>query len=139
MSRIAARFETLRRGGRVAFIPFITAGDPDAETSFAILERLPSAGADLIELGVPFSDPMADGPTIQASSLHALEAGMTVDGVLSLVRRFREKDLATPIILMGYFNPIHAHGVDRFVNDAAAAGVDGLITVDLPPEEDDIL
>jgi tryptophan synthase alpha chain len=139
MSRIAERFAELRRAGRAAFIPFITAGDPDEETSFAILERLPSAGAAVIELGVPFSDPMADGPAIQASSLRALEAGMTVNGVLGLVRRFREKDLATPIILMGYFNPIHAHGVERFVKEAAAVGVDGLITVDLPPEEDDVL
>jgi tryptophan synthase alpha chain len=139
MSRIAQRFAELRRAGRAAFIPFITAGDPDTETSFAILERLPSAGADLIELGVPFSDPMADGPAIQASSLRALETGMTVDGVLDLVRRFREKDLITPVVLMGYFNPIHAYGLERFVQEAAAAGVDGLITVDLPPEEDDML
>jgi tryptophan synthase alpha chain len=139
MSRIAQRFAELRHAGRAAFIPFITAGDPDQETSFTILERLPSTGADLIEIGVPFSDPMADGPAIQASSLRALEAGMTVDGVLGLVRRFREEDLATPIILMGYFNPIHAYGVERFVKEAAAVGVDGLITVDLPPEEDDVL
>jgi tryptophan synthase alpha chain len=139
VSRIAERFADLKRAGRAAFIPFITAGDPDAETSFAILERLPSAGADLIELGMPFSDPMADGPAIQASSLRALDAGMTVNGILDLVRRFRQKDRSTPIVLMGYFNPIHAHGVERFAANAASAGVDGLITVDLPPEEDVML
>jgi tryptophan synthase alpha chain len=139
MSRIAQRFAELKRAERAAFIPFITAGDPDVETSFAILERLPSAGADLIELGVPFSDPMADGPAIQASSLRALDAGMTVAGVLALVRRFRQTDRATPIVLMGYFNPLHAYGVERFAFDAACAGVDGLITVDLPPEEDEVL
>src|SRR2546423_8442626 len=124
MSRISRRFAELQRAGRAAFIPFITAGDPDAETSFAILERLPSAGADFIELGVPFSDPMADGPAIQASSLRALKAGMAVDGVLRLVRRFREKDQNTPIILMGYFNPVHAYGTDRFARDASSGGVD---------------
>jgi len=139
MSRIAQRFAELRRQRRSAFIPFITAGDPDAETSFAILEKLPSAGADLIELGAPFSDPMADGPAIQASSLRALNAGMTLPKVLELVRRFRRFDNSTPIVLMGYFNPIHAYGVTRFAADAAAAGVDGLITVDLPPEEDHVL
>jgi tryptophan synthase alpha chain len=139
MSRIAQRFAELQLAGRAAFIPFITAGDPDGETFFAILERLPSTGADLIELGVPFSDPMADGPAIQASSLRALEAGIDVDGVLNLVRRFRQTDKKTPIILMGYFNPLHAYGVARFARDAASAGVDGLITVDLPPEEDEVL
>lgn len=139
MSRIARRFAELKDNGRAAFIPFITAGDPDWETSVAILGRLPSAGADLIELGVPFSDPMADGPAIQASSLRALESGVTVGGVLKLVWRFRERDKNTPIILMGYFNPIHAYGVERFASDAASAGVDGLITVDLPPEEDEVL
>jgi tryptophan synthase alpha chain len=139
MSRIAQRFAQLRREGRAAFIPFITAGDPDAETSFAILEKLPSAGADLIELGVPFSDPMADGPAIQASSLRALNAGMTLPKVLELVGRFRRSDDDTPIVLMGYFNPIHASGAARFAADAADAGVDGLITVDLPPEEDAVL
>ena len=139
MSRIAACFAELRRTGRAAFVPFITAGDPDAETSFTILKQLPAAGADLIELGVPFSDPMADGPAVQASSMRALNAGMTVHGVLDLVRRFRETDASTPIVLMGYFNPIHAYGVERFARDAAASGVDGLITVDLPPEEDEDL
>ena len=139
MSRIAHRFEQLRRDGRAAFVPFVTAGDPDAETSFAILEKLPAAGADLIELGVPFSDPMADGPAIQASSLRALVSGMTLARVLELVRRFRKADETTPIVLMGYFNPVHAYGAERFLRDAASAGVDGLITVDLPPEEDDVL
>jgi tryptophan synthase alpha chain len=139
MSRIAQRFAELQRGGRAAFVPFITAGDPDAETSFAILRQLPAAGADLIELGVPFSDPMADGPAVQASSLRALGEGMNVTGVLDLVRRFREIDDQTPIVLMGYFNPLHAYGVERFASDAAFAGVDGLITVDLPPEEDEAL
>ena len=139
MSRIAARFAELARANRAAFIPFITAGDPDAETSSAILERLPGAGADLIELGVPFSDPMADGPAVQASSLRALNAGMRVTKVLAMVRRFRERDRDTPIILMGYFNPIHRYGVEAFARDAAEAGVDGVITVDLPPEEDAVL
>jgi tryptophan synthase alpha chain len=139
MNRIAARFAELRRADRAAFIPFITAGDPDADTSFAILEKLPAAGADLIELGVPFSDPMADGPAIQASSLRALESGMTLARVLDMVRRFRGKDTVTPLLLMGYYNPIHAFGTARFAKEAAHAGVDGLITVDLPPEEDDVL
>ena len=139
MSRIAQRFADLQRDGRAAFVPFITAGDPDPETSFRILEKLPQMGADLIELGVPFSDPMADGPSVQASSLRALKAGMTVHKVLDLVRRFRKGDDKTPIILMGYYNPIHAYGTARFAKDAAEAGVDGLITVDLPPEEDEFL
>jgi tryptophan synthase alpha chain len=139
MSRIAARFEELRRRGCAAFIPFITAGDPDTETSFAILDRLPAAGADIIELGVPFSDPMADGPAIQASSQRAIAAGTTLAKVLEMVRRFRKRDAATPIVLMGYYNPIHAYGTARFARDAAQAGVDGLITVDLPPEEDAVL
>jgi tryptophan synthase alpha chain len=139
MSRIAARFDKLQRAGRAAFIPFITAGDPDAETSFAILEKLPAAGADIIELGVPFSDPMADGPAIQASSQRAIAAGMTLAKVLEMVRRFRKSDATTPIVLMGYYNPIHAYGTARFAKDAAQAGVDGLITVDLPPEEDTVL
>jgi tryptophan synthase alpha chain len=139
VSRLARRFAALQRAGSAAFVPFITAGDPDPETSFALLERLPEAGADIIELGVPFSDPMADGPAIQASSLRALQAGMTVKGVLEMVRRFREAEDSTPIVLMGYFNPILAHGADRFIADAAVAGVDGLITVDLPPEEDEVL
>jgi tryptophan synthase alpha chain len=139
MSRIQATFSRLAEDRRAAFIPFITAGDPSVEVSSALLERLPAAGADLIELGVPFSDPMADGPAVQASSMRALAAGMTVGGVLDIVRRFRQKDRSTPIVLMGYFNPIHAYGAERFVEDAAGAGVDGLITVDLPPEEDEVL
>jgi tryptophan synthase alpha chain len=139
MSRIAARFAELRKANRAAFVPFITAGDPDADTTFAILERLPKAGADLIELGVPFSDPMADGPAIQASSLRALQGGMTLSKTLDLVQRFRRKNATTPIVLMGYYNPIHRYGTARFARDAAAAGVDGLITVDLPPEEDEVL
>jgi tryptophan synthase alpha chain len=136
MSRIGGRFAELKAQNCAAFIPFITAGDPDAETSFEILRRLPEAGADLIELGMPFSDPMADGPAIQASSVRALKAGMTLAGTLKLVGRFRAGDAKTPLVLMGYFNPIHAYGPDKFVTDAKAAGVDGLIVVDLGPEED---
>jgi len=136
MSRIAERFAELRALGRAAFVPFVTAGDPDSQTSFRILEKLPSAGADLIEIGMPFSDPMADGPAVQASSLRALEAGMTLAGVLALVARFRAGETKTPIVLMGYFNPIHSYGITRFARDAGAAGADGVIVVDLPPEED---
>jgi tryptophan synthase alpha chain len=139
MSRIAQKFADLRRANRAAFVPFITAGDPDQATSFEILKRLPDAGADMIELGVPFSDPMADGPAVQASSQRALKAGMTLAKVLDMVRAFRKLDARTPIVLMGYFNPIHAWGVEKFVNEAGHAGVDGLITVDLPPEEDEVL
>ena len=139
MSRIAGRFAELKANGRKAFIPFLSAGDPDFETSFAILEKLPGAGADLIELGMPFSDPMADGPAVQASSLRALKSGADMGRTLELVKKFRKTDAKTPIILMGYFNPIHAYGAARFTRDAAAAGADGLIVVDLPPEEDDVL
>ena len=139
MSRIAARFAELKASGRKAFIPFISAGDPDAETSLAIMEKLPAAGADIIELGMPFSDPMADGPAVQASSLRALESGANMICTLELVKKFRKTDNKTPIVLMGYFNPIHAYGTARFTKDAAAAGADGLIVVDLPPEEDDVL
>ena len=139
MTRIAARFQELRAAGCAGFIPFITAGDPDTETSYAILEKLPRVGADIIELGMPFSDPMADGPAIQASSLRALKSGMSVVGTLKLVERFRKTDTTTPIVLMGYFNPIHAYGVERFARDAGRAGVDGLIVVDLGPEEDSVL
>jgi tryptophan synthase alpha chain len=139
VSRLARRFAELQKANRAAFVPFITAGDPDPETSFALLERLPAVGADVIELGMPFSDPMADGPAVQASSLRALEAGMTLPKVLELVRRFRRADQTTPIVLMGYYNPIHHYGSARFARDAADAGVDGLITVDLPPEEDEVL
>ena len=139
MSRIAARFAELKASGRKAFIPFISAGDPDAETSLAIMEKLPAAGADIIELGMPFSDPMADGPAVQASSLRALHSGATMIRTLDMVKKFRKSDDKTPIVLMGYFNPIHAYGTARFTKDAAAAGADGLIVVDLPPEEDEVL
>lgn len=139
MSRIAARFAQLQGQARAGFIPFISAGDPDPDTCFAILEKLPETGADIIELGVPFSDPMADGPAIQASSMRALKAGMSVKGTLGLVKRFRAGDSTTPILLMGYFNPVHAYGVEKFARDAAVAGVDGLIVVDLGPEEDSVL
>lgn len=137
--RIAARFAALTAEGRGGLVTFITAGDPDAETSLAILRGLPAAGADLIEVGMPFTDPMADGPAIQAAGLRALKAGMTLAGTLDLVRRFRAEDHDTPLILMGYYNPIYSYGVGRFLEDARAAGVDGLIVVDLPPEEDDEL
>jgi tryptophan synthase alpha chain len=136
VSRIAARFAELRALNRAGFIPFVTAGDPDAESSFEILQKLAGVGADIIELGMPFSDPMADGPAIQASSMRALKAGMSVKGTLHLVERFRARDLKTPIVLMGYYNPIHAYGAEHFLRDAAHAGVDGLIIVDLGPEED---
>ncbi|RMD64949.1 MAG: tryptophan synthase subunit alpha [Alphaproteobacteria bacterium] len=130
------RFAALRAAGRGGLVTFTTAGDPDFETSFEILSGLPGCGVDVIELGMPFSDPMADGPAIQASSLRALKAGMTLPRTLEMVRRFRARDAETPIVLMGYYNPIYSYGVDRFVSDAVAAGVDGLIIVDLPPEED---
>ena len=139
MSRLADAFAKLKKEGRAAFVPFITAGDPDMETSFAILEQLPAAGADVIELGLPFTDPMADGPAVQASSVRALAAGATTAKVLKMVARFRKADKTTPIVLMGYYNPIHAYGTARFARDVAAAGVDGLIVVDLPVEEDEVL
>jgi tryptophan synthase alpha chain len=139
VSRLAAKFSALKKQGRAAFVPFITAGDPDMDTSFAILEQLPAAGADVIELGIPFSDPMADGPAVQASSVRALKAGATLLKVLEMVRKFRKAEQTTPIVLMGYYNSVHAFGTARFVHDAAAAGVDGLIIVDLPIEEDDVL
>lgn len=139
MSRIAARFATIRKEGRGALIPFLEAFDPDLETSQAILAGMPAAGADLIEIGMPFTDPMADGPTIQKAGQRGLHAGATLAGTLAMVRRFREQDDRTPIILMGYLNPIVAYGPQVFCQDAAAAGVDGLIVVDLPPEEATLL
>ncbi len=138
-SRIARRFAALKAQNRAAFVPFITAGDPAQETTAALLDALPRAGADLIELGVPFTDPMADGPAIQEASLRALKAGASLAGTLDLVRGFRRGDGDTPIVLMGYLNPIHAYGPERFLADAKAAEVDGLIVVDAPPEEDDAL
>jgi len=138
-SRIDARFAALKREGRAALVAFVTAGDPDHDTSLAILRALPKAGADVVELGMPFTDPMAAGPAIQASSLRALKAGQTMKKTLAMVRDFRRADDATPIVLMGYYNPIYIYGVERFLADAKAAGVDGLIVVDLPPEEDEEL
>jgi tryptophan synthase alpha chain len=138
-TRLERRFAELRSAQRGGLVTFVTAGDPDLESSWEILKGLPAAGADVIEIGMPFSDPMADGPAIQASSLRALKAGMTLAKTLDLVRRFRELDQATPVILMGYYNPIYSMGVARFLDHATAAGVDGLIIVDLPPEEDDEL
>ena len=135
-TRIDARFADLKREGRSAFVTFLMAGDPDPETSLAIIKALPTAGADIIEVGMPFTDPMADGPSIQAAGLRALKAGMTLKKTLAMVRAFREGDNATPLVLMGYYNPIYIYGVDRFLCDAKSAGVDGLIIVDLPPEED---
>lgn len=136
MSRIAKRFESLDRQGRKGLVTFLTAGDPDHETALSLLTVLPGAGADFVELGMPFSDPMADGPAIQASSLRALKAGACMKKTLALARAFRDADAETPLILMGYFNPIYVYGCESFVREAAAGGVDGLIVVDLPPEED---
>jgi tryptophan synthase alpha chain len=135
-TRIDQRFAALKQEGRAALVTFLTAGDPDPATSLAILRSLPAAGADIIELGMPFSDPMADGPTIQASSQRALKAGQTLTRTLEMVRSFRHADAATPIVLMGYYNPIYIYGVERFLADAKDIGIDGLIVVDLPPEED---
>ncbi|MDZ5646855.1 tryptophan synthase subunit alpha [Nitrospirillum sp. BR 11828] len=135
-SRIDRRFAALKAEGRAGLVAFITAGDPDHDTCLDLLKGLPGAGADLIELGMPFTDPMADGPAIQASTLRALATGARMSRTLDLVRAFRAGDADTPIILMGYYNPIYAYGVDRFLADAKTAGVDGLIVVDLPPEED---
>ena len=137
--RVAATFERLSAEGRAGLVTFITAGDPDLETSQQLMQRLPSAGADIIELGMPFSDPMADGPAIQAANLRALGGGASLRRTLNMVARFRHGDDQTPVILMGYFNPIYQYGPDRFARDALESGVDGLIMVDLPPEEDDEL
>ena len=136
MTRIERRFAELKERARAGLVTFITAGDPDYATSLKLLESLPKAGADIVELGMPFSDPMADGPAIQASSARALHAGQTMVKTLAMVKSFRERDEITPIVLMGYYNPIYIYGVDRFLKDAVAAGVDGLIVVDMPPEED---
>ncbi len=135
-SRVERRFAALAAEGRGGLVVFLTAGDPDPETSFEILKGLPGAGADVIEMGMPFSDPMADGPAIQASSLRALNAGMTLKATLDMAGRFRAGDTGTPIVLMGYYNPIYSYGPQKFLADARSAGVDGLIIVDLPPEED---
>jgi tryptophan synthase alpha chain len=135
-TRIDARFSALKHQGRPALVTFTMAGDPDYDTALSILKALPQAGADVIELGMPFTDPMADGPAIQAAGLRALGAGQDMKRTLALVREFRRGDDATPIVLMGYYNPIYVYGVERFLADAKAAGVDGLIVVDLPPEED---
>jgi tryptophan synthase alpha chain len=139
MSRIAARFAALRAEGRGALIPFLEAYDPDLATSTDILHGMPAAGADLIEIGMPFTDPMADGPTIQMAGRRGLLAGATLAGTLGMVRNFRDQDRETPVVLMGYLNPILAYGVERFCTDASGAGVDGLIVVDLPSEEADLL
>jgi tryptophan synthase alpha chain len=138
-TRIDARFAELRREGRSAFLSFVMAGDPDPATSLGIIKALPKAGADVIEIGMPFTDPMADGPSIQAAGLRALKAGMTLTKTLALVGEFRKDDDATPLVLMGYYNPIYIYGVETFLRDAKASGVDGLIIVDLPAEEDDEL
>ena len=137
--RIERRFAELKERGRAGLVTFTVAGDPDPDTCLAILRDLPAAGADVVELGMPFSDPMADGPSIQAGNLRALRAGMTLRRTLGLARAFREADADTPLVLMGYYNPIHTYGRERFLEDALAAGVDGLIVVDLPPEEDEEL
>lgn len=136
MTRIDAKFAELKSQGKKAFVSYIMAGDPNFDTSLEIVKGLPAAGVDIIELGLPFTDPMADGETIQLAGQRALEAGQTLEKTLELARRFREDDDTTPIVLMGYYNPIYSHGVDRFLADAKAAGIDGLIVVDLPPEED---
>lgn len=139
MTRIDATFARLRAEGKKAFVSYIMGGDPDEATSLAVMQGLPAAGVDIIELGLPFTDPMADGPTIQLAGQRALDKGMTMDAVLGMVRAFRAGDQTTPIVLMGYYNPIYSRGVDRFLSEAKEAGIDGLIIVDLPPEEDDEL
>ncbi|MDJ0826050.1 MAG: tryptophan synthase subunit alpha [Rhodobacter sp.] len=139
MTRIDATFAALRAEGRKAFVAYVMAGDPDYDTSLDIVRGLPAAGVDVIELGMPFTDPMADGPTIQLAGQRALEAGQTLQKTLDMAAAFRTGDDTTPIVMMGYYNPIYSRGVDRFLADAKAAGIDGLIVVDLPPEEDDEL
>ena len=139
MTRIDRQFARLKAQGKKAFVTYIMAGDPDFETSLAVMKGLPAAGVDIIELGVPFTDPMADGPTIQLAGQRALEGGQTLARTLAMAAEFRKTDQTTPIVMMGYYNPIYSRGVDRFLQDAVAAGVDGLIVVDLPPEEDDEL
>ncbi|SLN72561.1 Tryptophan synthase alpha chain [Roseivivax jejudonensis] len=139
MTRIENTFAALRAEGRKAFVAYIMAGDPNVDTSLALMKGLPGAGVDVIELGLPFTDPMADGPTIQEAGQRALAGHMTLDQTLGMVRAFREDDDETPIVLMGYYNPIYSRGVDRFLSQAREAGIDGLIIVDLPPEEDDEL
>ena len=136
MTRIDAKFADLRARGKKAFVAYVMAGDPDYDTSLEVVKGLPGAGVDVIELGVPFTDPMADGPTIQLAGQRALAAGMTLERTLALATEFRKTDQSTPIVLMGYYNPIYSRGVERFLEDAKAAGIDGLIVVDLPPEED---
>ncbi|WP_171131582.1 MULTISPECIES: tryptophan synthase subunit alpha [unclassified Ruegeria] len=136
MTRIDAKFAALKADGKKAFVAYVMAGDPDFDTSLEIVKGLPGAGVDVIELGLPFTDPMADGPTIQAAGQRALDQGMTLQRTLDLARQFRETDDTTPIVLMGYYNPIYSRGVDTFLAEAKAAGIDGLIVVDLPPEED---
>ncbi|HEV8032307.1 MAG TPA: tryptophan synthase subunit alpha [Stellaceae bacterium] len=136
MSRIERRFAQLRQEGRAGLVAYLTAGDPDPDTSLALFEGLAGAGADLVEIGMPFSDPMADGPSIQAAGQRALKAGMTLRKTLAMVERLRTRDADTPLVLMGYYNPIYQYGAEAFARDAAAAGVDGAIIVDLPPEED---
>ena len=138
-TRIDARFAELATFGRPALITFVTAGDPDLRTSLKIMQALPAAGADIIELGMPFSDPMADGPAIQHAGQRALKSGQTMVKTLEMVRAFRKKDAVTPVVLMGYYNPVYSYGNQRFLADAKAAGVDGMIIVDLPPEADDEL
>lgn len=139
MSRLTDKFDALKADSKTAFVTYTMSGDPDPATSLEIMRGLPAAGVDIIELGLPFTDPMADGPSIQKAALRALDAGQTLKGVLAMATEFRKDDQTTPIILMGYYNPIYSHGVDAFLVDAKAAGIDGMIVVDLPPEEDDEL
>lgn len=139
MTRIDDTFARLKAEKKSAFVSYVMAGDPDYDTALKLVKGLPGAGVDVIELGLPFTDPMADGPTIQLAGQRALAGGMTLNKTLDLAREFRKSDTTTPIVLMGYYNPIYSHGVDKFLSDATAAGIDGLIVVDLPPEEDDEL